>query len=340
MISQRFLFVGLLIGVLSPIAGAAAESEFALVSGKVRVNVSSWGPDCGDKPKSQSDKAGTLYDLRGGQLIRRGKARIIDERGVCRSATGLPTIIETQEASGFRCKSPEKKGTQAFGRVSRIMSGDTATVTHAFEYTWRLHGSQCEVEQTGKWVLKRKSAPGPKPKLDVCATPGPPTRLSPRMATNVNLRPTSSTRLRVVALDDNGCVTPAKISWRTTHGRIASGPRLVLKKAASDSRVTVTATAGSAKTTLNFSVSETRNLSGLAPAYPEYSSSTIGQEKNANLEQVRIAMTVESGSDAGSSTPWGKLVVSFVALCLGSACVWFAVRLRSRRQEEDLNDLI
>ena len=160
------------------------------------------------------------------------------------------------------------------------------------------------------------------------------------MATKMNVRANSSTRLRAVALDKNGCAARTKITWRTTHGRIAPGPRLVLKKVAPDTVVTVTGTADTAEFKFTLQVSETRNLSGLAPAHSVYAENDSGQTHGTQLEHVRVEMTVEAGSESERSPPWAVLIASFLALALGIICVWFAQRLRSHTQKEELDELL
>ena len=193
--------------------------------------------------------------------------------------------------------------------------------------------SQCEVDQSGKWVLARKVPTSPQPPTDACTKVGPPKRLVPKMATTMNVRPRSSTRLRAAVLDKNGCVNPTRINWRTTHGRIKGG-RLVLGQLDPGTVVTVTGNVGKAKLKMTFNVSDTRNLNGLAPVHVGYSGAAPGQGDDSNRERVRVAMTVDAGTASGPSGDGVYSAWHFSAVLMGTLCVWYAGRLRSRRQEE------
>ena len=108
LIRYNLILLGLLWSTAPSAQESGNKSAFSLTSGQVRVTVKSWGPDCGDKPLNTRDRAGTIYELKGGRFVRKGKARMIDEPGVCRSATGLPMIIETQGPAASAV-SPQKE---------------------------------------------------------------------------------------------------------------------------------------------------------------------------------------------------------------------------------------
>lgn len=281
-----------------------------LLDGGTRVGISSWGPDCGPKPRSARSRRGARYTAVAESLVPVGAAPPLFGPGICRAATGLRQLLEGRTSGGFDCRSRDDSPKHVTGRIDRSATGDTITIRHRFTYDWALKGSVCSVLVQGTWRLRGETPPPPAavettptPK-GRCDAPGPPSRLVIH-AEQIRLAPGEAVQLRARATDAAGCAVRGRPTWSTTAGRIDARGRLT---APLDGTVEVSAKLGAARATKTFRVALPEANLAAAPPSLAAPPSTHAAERSA----AEVSGEIEKRGE--DPLPW--LRIGFVVLVL------------------------
>jgi hypothetical protein len=161
--------------VTPPAAAQGLAGEYTVGSTKVKVNIHSWGEDCGPKPKSYSTKA-------------KGKKVTIKESGdhlifsngrstkKCWSANiKLQRVSVTKKGNSWTivCKSAASDSHQEHGKYVVTASGSKITVKDTSNYNWKLKESVCKATIVIDRLFTRSGA-APEPEPEPPPTKPPP----------------------------------------------------------------------------------------------------------------------------------------------------------------------
>ena len=235
------------IAFLSAFGSASAESTLSLISGGIKNVKKSWGPHCPPTQQTETDKSGSSYQIAIGASLKplKGSRPLFGPR-ICQQATGLPSLKEERSQTLITCRSAPNAPRQVMGRITRTETPTQMVIQHAFTYNWRLHGSHCQLESTGKWVLGKKTkAPTKEPVVKEAKQPmrlSGPTPPNKTTQSHDNKR-CSQGRIRIKAqvVDKNGCKLSRRIKWSASHGQIDRRGLYNAKKTTPKTAVKVTA---------------------------------------------------------------------------------------------------
>lgn len=200
------------------------EGDWRAGSVSVRVEVTSWGPDCGPRPMS-SQRAGGAVSIKpisgGSDLVLTGAVELSTAR--CWSDNPTLQRLSSQRSADqwkMTCRTSDRDARAEHGIYDlRVRDSDTLERRSVSRYDWQLNASQCKavvtetqrlsrVRTTPTDETERESEPG-----DTPCTPGTAQRIriTPRSA---QLQPGESLRLRARVLDAAGCDVSSAIDWR------------------------------------------------------------------------------------------------------------------------------
>lgn len=230
----------LLMAVIFPARalGQGLGGEYTVGPTKVKVNIHSWGDDCGPQPKSYTSKG-------------KGKKVTVIEKGdhlvfsngrstnKCWSANvNLQRLSVTKKGSTWTivCKSPASDSRQEHGKYVVNAAGSKITVKDTSNYNWKLKESVCKATIIIERVFTRSGAavepvepppvekkPSPTPAIDKeypeepppkkCKETGPPVRIavSPSSASTT---PGNKVCFSAYSVDKNGCRLHVKPEWK------------------------------------------------------------------------------------------------------------------------------
>ena len=268
-------FLGLILtSIFAPKFGLATPLELA--SGSIKVMKKSWGPHCPAAPPSSEDKPGSVYHMEPGAALRPAPgSRALFGPRICQQATGLPSLKESRTPTTITCKSAKNAARQVSGLITRTDSAAMVTIKHVFRYDWRLHGSHCQLETTGKWVLRKEAPLEPPVKMGVqerestCERPGAPAKIKAISPTQASVTLRGRVRLRAVVVDKHGCRLKKVIRWSARKGRINRRGFFRPKNLKAGQTDTVTARSGRLRKRFKVSVTAKGNLTGLQPKPPQ-----------------------------------------------------------------------
>ena len=297
-----------------------------LATGTITVQTPSWGDDCGPVLRSERDPAGTAYENTAeGHVVPTRKGRLLFGPGVCRQATGVPSLSEIRSGRRIACKTATGSSKQVRGTVTKAVADDgRVTITHRFDYEWRLKGTLCRLSTRGRWTfadrlpVKRLRTRAPK-----CDRPGPVARLVRLDPPNLSVGRDASRQLRVRALDANGCRVTTPVRWRASAGRIDERGTLFTEGVPRGDRIEAIATAGKAKALFVVTVGAVDD-----PLPALSAPQRVGAKPAPRRYGVEVTVT------PGSSTS-GESNLTLVAMVVLLAGVIGALALRRRRNTDD-----
>lgn len=319
--------------------GPDFSGEWRAGSASVRVEVSSWGPDCGPRPASSQRPGGTvtIRPTTGGRDLSLTGA-ITLTTAQCWSDNPTLQRLSSQRSSDqwkLTCRTSDRDARGEHGIYSlRVHDADTLERRSVSRYDWQLNASQCKAVVTETQRLTRVHAP-PAPERaqdDGACTPGTPDqlRLTPRAA---QLQPGESLRLRARVVDADGCAVPAEVTWRlagpgaaraSLRGGLFETPR---NAAEAEGLFDVTAEVGSLQDTSRVTV-RSIDLSDLIAERVETDRTPTATASRGRAASIRA----ENGDDETShGVGW---LLGAGALAVLSALIWM-VR-QQRRMGRDI----
>ncbi len=319
-------------------AAAPPAGEFALTGGRASADVKSWGPDCGQRPRSSGIPAGTKYQFTGTEVKGGRTAHPAFSSGVCGVATGLRGLSEARAGQRITCKSKPGASKQVEGRAAlKIKDVNTLQVNHRFAYDWRLKGSHCVVTLTTRLDLARSTpivaeAPPPEPETetpppDRCGQPGPMANLVAKGSKRRAVKRGGRVRLRVEPRDAQGCKAAGAVAWSATAGKIKQGV-LDVRGVDAATKVTVTATAGPHSVEFTVQVLAEADLAALRADQP------------ALVEGEMAALPPQAGAGVGGAETekedtggTGRVLLGvFIGFGIVAVCIGLVITRRSIHQ--------
>jgi LPXTG-motif cell wall-anchored protein len=208
--------------------------------------------------------------------------------------------------------------------VTKIVEADgRVTITHRFDYEWRLTGTHCKLSTRGRWTFAdRLPAKRPRTRAPRCEKPGPVERLFRLDPPNLSVRRDASRQLRVRALDANGCRVATPVRWRASAGRIDARGTLFTEGVPRGDRIEAIATAGKAKALFVVTVGAVDDplpaLGALSPGRAAAAPARYGAE-----------VTLSAGASTGGNS--NLTLVAIVTLLAG---IIGTLALRRRRRDD------
>jgi len=185
---------------------------------QVAVDVSSWGPDCGPRPRSTTRGTARVVEARdrsghlafGAPLGRRTDQCWSENRALRRTST-------TRQGNRWttRCETPADDSRGERGTyVLEASSRDVLVRRSTSRYDWQLNESRCvaTVTETQRFERIPSRQPGTDPSSGQGCTPGEPVRLRVRPESR-RIAPGDRACFRATLLDAADCPAPADASW-------------------------------------------------------------------------------------------------------------------------------
>lgn len=358
---------------VAPEAGAEVAGRYQVKGQGIRVNVESWGENCGPQPRSASGGGGKIV-----QISRVGTNLMVGRQRTDRCWSRNPRVQRQRAAAGAKqwtvvCQTPA--GDPRFERgeyTLQQVDDQTLRFREVSRYNWRLEGDHCvaTVTLTRSYVrLPDESQPSEPSPLDPSPTPpdpeppqpavsgrcagatGEPVRLDVRPS-RVEIRPGERVCFRAIARNREGCPVSAGVSWR--RGNVDGQPmqgslgrdgcfEAGETPAEAEGQVVVVATAGGLNSTAQVTV-RMPDIGALVAArlaegsdgQPEPSASTV-TEARAGAAQGLASARVASGRQRGGGLWWLLALVGAVVIALVVATI-LLVR-RRRATDDDLDRL-
>ncbi|MEE2785809.1 MAG: hypothetical protein VX589_00620 [Myxococcota bacterium] len=299
----------------------AAAAPFKLTTGTLKVTKQSWGPHCGDAPKSSDVQGGAVYTLGSKQFLTpTGGAPQLFGPQICHQATGLPSLKFVRTGNRIECRSPANASTQAMGTIKLVRDGDTMSVQHTFSYDWRLHGSHCQLRTEGVWRLEaiKRNTTRPGAASTKCHPPGRPARIEALTPRETTVAPKGRVRLRASVVDQDGCPLKRRIRWSTKDGRINRQGFFRPTKTQLGGVATVTARAGRLRLRFRVKVTNEANLVRWLPKRPAIEAQTkVSLPTNAGLMGVKVSPKKSTKKQSvPSARQWIRVPLSLAFLGL------------------------
>jgi hypothetical protein len=195
-----------------------------------------WGDACGPKPTSQGAPGGTVTVAeQGGELSMSGAGRSFNTAQCWEQMPGLARSSHSASKRGWstRCASAAGDPRHATVTTSVLATDDTITIAEQGVYEFIIEGTTCHasvsrsrsmklIQRAGEAPAASATAtptptaapkPAPTPEPNVCSEPGPPARLEVRPSKKL-LRPGETFQFNAAALDEKGCRTGARPTFR------------------------------------------------------------------------------------------------------------------------------
>ena len=159
--------MGCLMSLPTP-AHAGFAGEYDVGPSKVKVNIHSWGEDCGPEPKSYTKKGkGTIEVSESGDHLIFSNGRSTKK---CWSANvKLQRVSVTKKGNSWTivCESPAGDSRQEKGKYVVTASAGKITVKETSNYDWKLKDSVCEATIViNKVFTKQGGEDEPEPEPD------------------------------------------------------------------------------------------------------------------------------------------------------------------------------
>jgi len=200
---------------------------------RIRVEVESWGPDCGPRPRSTSAPAAgrVRVSQSGDHLTFHGRAT--RRTNGCWSENRAVRRVSSSYQSGTwrtTCRTPASDSRGETGTYTLRANGDDRLdFVDISRYDWELNESRCRATITSAQTFTRVGASGgsepeeeePEPERPAC-TPGDPARLRLR-PTEARVEPGGEARFRARVVDGAGCPIPDRgVRWELRSPSAAS----------------------------------------------------------------------------------------------------------------------
>lgn len=346
MTSTRALVVGFSLLVATPAHGQEGVVDMAgsyrSSARETRVDVATWGEDCGPRPRSSTvPSTGLVKVTRQGAHL----ALAFSDRTVRTDAcwSPNPTVRVTSTAATAtrwrtECHTPEGEAKQERGSYAvEASSPNTLQLLEESEYDWQLNESHCVASVRVSQQLEREGtsqAPVPQTPTSTC-TPGDIARLRIR-PTETRLGPGERVCFTIRASDARGCplpLVPGSLKWTLVKPEAATGTlsggcfRAAATVADAEGRFRIVAALGSLRDEAWVSVVPTdlsditaRRSGGETPLDDAEGLSGIASE-------LGIEAVVRHSSDAI------RIALSLGLLAL-LVLLWVGLRQRARRLHE------
>lgn len=254
--------VGIVLGPATALAQTSYAGTWNAGSTRMQVDITSWGPDCGQRPASTTVPASGQVRVTedGDQLVFRG--RQTQRTDGCWSANpAVRRVSSTRQPGEWRvvCRTPPSDSKSETGTYTLTADGDDRLVLRdVSRYDWQLNASRCVGTITSTQVFTRVGAgaatptptPTPTPAPERC-TPGEPHELRLRPAES-RIEPGGEVRFSARVVDRAGCTVPSqRIQWdlrrpASVQGELEGGVFHAARTAAeAEGEFTVVARSGS-----------------------------------------------------------------------------------------------
>lgn len=201
---------------------------------RMQVTVESWGPDCGQRPQSNTGPAqgSVRVSEDGDHLVIHGTPQ--RRTDACWSDNPTVRRVSSSHREGtwrVVCRTRPQDPRAETGTYSLTASDDNRlSYREVSNYDWQLNESRCTARitvtqaftRTGAAPTPTKATPDPPPERPTC-TPGSPAtvRLRPREA---QVEPGAAVRFTARVVDASGCPVPGqRIRWELTRPSAAMG---------------------------------------------------------------------------------------------------------------------
>ena len=303
---------------------------------EVHVEVSTWGSDCGTRPRSHTDNEQPKVSVRaqGDHLVLTFPDRTL-RTDACWSENPTLRVAGAPSATAARwraeCRTPEGEAKRERGiyTVSASAPGVLELVDES-DYNWQLNESRCVAKMRTTQRLVREGTTQA-PEASTGCTPGPLARLKLR-PTEARIAPGARVCFTVRGFDAAGCAVPRapEVSFsleasESARGTLSGNCFKAARGLDGEGRFAVTASSGSVHASANLLVA-TNDLSDIT-----------ARRDNTDEARDEDAETGESSASVfgieavvGRSSLGVKLLVSALLLAIVGALSWLLLQ-RTRR---------
>ncbi len=310
----------------------------------IRVDVQSWGGDCGQRPQSTSVPGGGTFRIsqQGDQLtFQLGRQR--STRSCWSDNRAVRRVSSSHQSGTWRivCRTPPEDSRSETGTYTiQAIGADQLSFRDVSRYDWQLNESRCQATITTTQSFTRVSGgtptptPTPTPREPAepraSCTPGAAARIALRPST-AELAPGAEQCFTARVTDTQGCaVRGARVELSLAEGPGALSGRCY--RAAGEGRARVVAQAGGLREEATVTI-RSMDLSDLIARRSE-SGSLGGAEADAEASAetaARVSARTPS-EDEGSRWIVAALAVGVALLAIGGAAWALGRRRRSKRR--------
>ncbi len=295
----------------------------------IRVEVTSWGGDCGPRPQSTTTPGGGTFNItQSGDHLTFQLRRRRTTRSCWSENRAVRRVSSSYQAGTWRvvCRTPPDDSRGETGRYTiQAVGNDRLNFSDTSEYDWQLNESRCRARMRATQSFTRvsggrTSTTEPEPPRPRC-TPGAAARILLRPA-RAEVQPGAEQCFTARVVDSAGCALRGRPSLRVSGGGRIRGSCLSAPDEAGT--VTVVATAGGLSAEAVVTV-RTMDLSDLIARRGDRQSPEMSPEGDATSETAARVSTRESDDAPGLLWP---------ALAMGAALllvIFGAIVLRLRK---------
>jgi RNA polymerase subunit RPABC4/transcription elongation factor Spt4 len=301
---------------------------------RIDVTIESWGPDCGQQPRSVTSREGGTVRVEqlGDHLVFRGP-RVLRTDECWSENRAIRKVSSSAQAGAWRtlCRTAPGDSRGETGTYTvRASGGDTLELRDSSEYDWSLNQSVCKAKLTTTQTLTRVrdvpvTAPPPPPPTDegpAGCRPGAPAKLTLRPP-RVVIEPGERVCFRARLADAAGCaIAGATIAWllerpASRTGELSDGCFQAAEGPAALGDFAVIATSGGLRDRAVVSV-RTRDLSDLVARRGEVGMlGALTGGGTASTEDATGLRASTGGADRGPALLWPLLGLSAALFLLG-----------------------
>lgn len=307
----------------------------------VRVEVSTWGSDCGTRPRSHTDNEQPKVTVRmqGSHLLLTFPDRNL-RTDACWSENPTLRLAGSTSATPARwraeCRTPEGEAKRERGVYTVTASSPSVLeLVDESDYNWQLNESRCVAKMRTTQRLVREGAAQAAEASTGC-TPGPLARLKLR-PTEARIAPGARVCFTVRGFDAAGCAVPRapEVSFGleapdSARGTLSSNCFKAARGRDGEGRFAITATSGSVSASANVLVA-TNDLSDITARRD--STGDAPDEDGETGESSASVFGIEAA--VGRSSLGVKLAVGALLLAIVGALSWFLLqrtRLHAARE--------
>jgi len=307
----------------------------------IRVEVTSWGGDCGPRPQSTTTPGGGTFNIsQAGDQLTFHLRRQRTTRGCWSENRAVRRVSSTHQAGTWRvvCRTRAEDSRGETGRYTiQAVGSDRLNFSDTSEYDWQLNASRCQARMRATQTFTRVGGGGgrstpttePEPRRPRC-TPGAAARVILRpAATDVPLGGEQCFSARVV--DAEGCTVRGRPTLRVTGGGTLSGQCLTAPDSPGTLRVVASAGSLSAESRVTVRAIDLSDLiarRGETQAVPE-----PGFEGDATSETASRVSALEP--EDAPSLLWPAIAVGAALVLL----IFGVIVLRVRGSSKPLADI-